>query len=101
LNEKGSPEWSEALALYSNEAARVLWENAAVSVAGKFRAAHAEVLPPNKRTAVLQSGEKNPAVRTCSRALFGQVISKFQMARTSSTQVRETRCTYYKNLNTL
>jgi hypothetical protein len=35
----------------------------------------AEVLPPNKRTAVLQSGETNPAVRTCSRALFGQVIS--------------------------
>jgi hypothetical protein len=29
----------------------------------------AEVLPPNKRTAVLQSGETNPAVRTCSRAL--------------------------------
>jgi hypothetical protein len=35
----------------------------------------AEVLPPNKRTAVLQSGETNPAVRNCSRALFGQVIS--------------------------
>jgi hypothetical protein len=49
----------------------------------------AEVPPPNERTVVismLQSGETNPAVRTCSRALCGQFISTFQMARTSSTQ---------------
>jgi hypothetical protein len=45
----------------------------AIRASRKFRAAMAEVLPPNKRTAVLQSGETNPAVRTCSRALFGQV----------------------------
>ena len=41
----------------------------------------AEVIPPNKRTALLQSGETNSLGHTCSRALFGQVISNGKDAR--------------------
>jgi len=48
----------------------------------------AEVLPPNKRTAVLQSGETNPAVRTCSRALSDKEFQNFKWQERAARSTR-------------
>jgi hypothetical protein len=45
LNEKGTPEWSEALALYSNEAGRALWGKGMPQMIGQT-ASHGDIVHP-------------------------------------------------------